>query len=52
MDPHLALVGRRIGPYVQIDHVGRGLTLVAAGQVAVHGTDHALVWGSYALTGP
>lgn len=43
-------VGRRIGPYVQIDHVlSRGLTLVAAGQVAIHGTDHALVWGSYTL---
>lgn len=43
-------VGRRVPPYVQLDHVlSSGLTLVDAGQVAVHGTDHALVWASYSV---
>ncbi|EWT03486.1 endonuclease/exonuclease/phosphatase [Intrasporangium oryzae NRRL B-24470] len=43
-------VGRRIGPYVQLDHVlSRGLTLVDAGQVAIHGADHAVVWAAYAV---
>lgn len=44
-------VGRRMPPWVQLDHVlSRGLVLTDAGQVAVHGTEHALVWGAYALT--
>ncbi|HET7397929.1 MAG TPA: endonuclease/exonuclease/phosphatase family protein [Intrasporangium sp.] len=44
-------VGRRMPPWVQLDHVlSRGLVLTDAGQVAVHGTDHAIVWGAYALT--
>ncbi len=43
-------VGQRLPAYVQLDHLlSRGLTLVEAGQVALHGTDHAAVWASYAL---
>lgn len=42
------VVGSRLPAYVQIDHVlSRGLVLVSAGQAAIHGTDHALVWASY-----
>lgn len=45
------VVGHRLPPFVQPDHVlGRGLTLVDVGDVAIHGTDHAVVWASYALT--
>lgn len=45
-------VGSRLPPYVQLDHVlSRGLVLMDAGQEAIHGTDHAIVWGAYALTG-
>lgn len=45
------IVGHRMPPHVQPDHLlSRGLTVVDAGQVAIHGTDHALVWASYALT--
>ncbi len=43
-------VGQRLPAYVQLDHLlSRGLVLVEAGQVAMHGTDHAAVWASYAL---
>lgn len=43
--------GHRLPPYVQPEHLlSRDLTVVRAGQVAIHGTDHALVWASYALT--
>ncbi len=43
--------GHRMPPWVQLDHVlSRGLVLTDAGQVAVHGTEHALVWGAYAVT--
>ncbi len=45
------VVGSRLPPYVQLDHVlGRGLTVVEVGDVAIHGTDHVVVWASYALT--
>lgn len=45
------VVGQRLPPYVQLDHLlSSGLTVVEAGQVAVHGTDHAIVWSSYAVT--
>lgn len=45
------VVGQRLPPYTQPDHLlSRGLTVVEAGQVALHGTDHAVVWASYALT--
>lgn len=45
------VVGQRLPPYVQLDHLlTRGLTVVEAGQVAIHGADHAIVWASYALT--
>lgn len=45
------VVGHRLPPFVQPDHVlGRGLTLVEVGDVAIHGTDHAVVWASYSLT--
>lgn len=44
------VVGERLPPYVQLDHLlSRGLTVVDAGQVGVQGTDHAMVWASYAL---
>lgn len=44
------VVGRRLPPFVQLDHLlSRGLKVVAAGQVSVQGTDHAMVWASYAL---
>jgi endonuclease/exonuclease/phosphatase (EEP) superfamily protein YafD len=46
------VVGKRVPPYVQLDHLlSRRLFLVEAGQVAIHGTDHAMVWASYSLTG-
>ncbi|HET8987448.1 MAG TPA: endonuclease/exonuclease/phosphatase family protein [Humibacillus sp.] len=42
--------GSRLPPFVQLDHVlSRGLTVIDSGQVALNGTDHAAVWGSYAL---
>ncbi len=45
--------GQRLPAYVQLDHLlSRGLTLVEAGQVAMHGTDHAAVWAAYALPQP
>ena len=44
--------GNRLPPFVQLDHVlSRGLTVIDSGQVAMNGTDHAAVWGSYALPG-
>ncbi|MDV3222962.1 endonuclease/exonuclease/phosphatase family protein, partial [Intrasporangium sp.] len=40
--------GRRVPPFVQLDHLlSRGLSVVDAGQVAIHGTDHAVVWATY-----
>ncbi|HEU5144712.1 MAG TPA: endonuclease/exonuclease/phosphatase family protein [Dermatophilaceae bacterium] len=43
--------GHRMPPYVQLGHLlSRDLTVVTAGQVAVHGTDHAIIWASYAFT--
>jgi endonuclease/exonuclease/phosphatase (EEP) superfamily protein YafD len=40
----------RIPAYVQLDHVlSRGMSVIDSGQVAMNGTDHAAVWGSYAL---
>lgn len=45
------VVGQRLPPYIRRDHVlSRELTLVDVGDVAIHGTDHAVVWASYALT--
>jgi hypothetical protein len=45
------MAGHRVPPYVQLGHLlSRELTVVTAGQVAVHGTDHAIVWASYAFT--
>ena len=42
--------GRRMPPYVQIDHLlTRGLVVVQAGQVVVNRADHAVVWASYAM---
>lgn len=42
--------GRRIPPFVQLDHVlGRGVTPVDAGVTAVRGTDHAAVWATMTL---
>jgi len=42
--------GQRLPAYVQLDHLlSRGLTVVAAGQVAYNRADHAAVWASYAL---
>jgi len=42
--------GRRIPPFVQLDHVlGRGLTAVDAGVTPVRGTDHAAVWATVTL---
>jgi len=44
--------GSRLPPFVQLDHVlSRGLTVIDSGQVAMNGTDHAAVWGSYAIPG-
>jgi endonuclease/exonuclease/phosphatase (EEP) superfamily protein YafD len=38
----------RLPPYVQLDHLlSRGLDVTEAGTVAVHGTDHAIVWATY-----
>ena len=40
----------RLPPFVQLDHVlSRGLSVIDSGEVALNGTDHAAVWGSYAL---
>ncbi|MEW1955880.1 endonuclease/exonuclease/phosphatase family protein [Terrabacter sp. NPDC080008] len=42
--------GQRLPAYVQLDHLlSRGLTVIAAGQVAYNHADHAAVWASYAL---
>ncbi len=42
--------GNRLPAYVELDHVlSRGLTVIDSGQVAMNGTDHAAVWGSYAV---
>lgn len=42
--------GRRIPPFVQLDHVlGRGVTAVDAGVTPVRGTDHAAVWATVTL---
>jgi endonuclease/exonuclease/phosphatase (EEP) superfamily protein YafD len=42
--------GRRIPPFVQLDHVlGRGVTATDAGVVPVRGTDHAAVWATVTL---
>ena len=39
--------GRRIPPFVQLDHVlGRGVTAVDAGVTPVRGSDHAAVWAT------
>lgn len=44
------VVGRRMPPFVALDHLlSRGLGVVAAGDVAFHGSDHMLVWASYTL---
>lgn len=44
------VVGERLPPYVQLDHLlSRGLRVIEAGQVSIQGTDHAMVWASYAL---
>lgn len=44
------VVGHRMPPFVALDHVlSRGLSVVDAGQVAFHGSDHFLVWAKYAL---
>jgi endonuclease/exonuclease/phosphatase (EEP) superfamily protein YafD len=44
------VAGHRMPPYVQLDHVlTKGLTVVDAGQVAIHGADHAIVWAAYSL---
>lgn len=44
------IVGHRMPPYLQPDHLlSRGLSVVDAGHVAIHGTDHAMVWASYAI---
>lgn len=43
-------VDHRVPPYVQIDHLlSRDLTVVEAGQVAIHGTDHGIIWAVYSL---
>jgi endonuclease/exonuclease/phosphatase (EEP) superfamily protein YafD len=45
--------GRRVPPYVQLDHLlSRGLTVVEAGHVAIHGTDHGIVWATYSMPNP
>lgn len=44
------VVGSRLPPYVQLDHLlSRDLTVIDAGRVAINGTDHAMVWASYAF---
>lgn len=46
------VVGNRLPPFVQLDHLlTRGLIVVEAGQTAIHGTDHAMVWASYTVPG-
>ena len=43
-------VDHRMPPYVQIDHLlSRKLTVVEAGEVAIHGTDHGIIWAAYSL---
>ena len=43
-------VDHRMPPYVQLDHLlSRSLTVVEAGQVAIHGTDHGIIWAAYSL---
>lgn len=43
--------GRRLPPFVQLDHLlSRGLTVVDAGHVAIHGTDHGIVWATYSFS--
>jgi endonuclease/exonuclease/phosphatase (EEP) superfamily protein YafD len=45
--------GRRIPPFVQLDHVlGRGVTAVGAGVTPVRGSDHAAVWATVTLELP
>jgi endonuclease/exonuclease/phosphatase (EEP) superfamily protein YafD len=45
--------GRRIPPFVQLDHVlGRGVTAVDAGVTPVRGSDHAAVWAKVTLELP
>jgi endonuclease/exonuclease/phosphatase (EEP) superfamily protein YafD len=45
--------GRRIPPFVQLDHVlGRSVTPVDAGVTPVRGTDHAAVWATVTLDVP
>jgi len=45
--------GRRIPPFVQLDHVlGRGVTAVDAGVTPVRGSDHAAVWATVTLELP
>ncbi len=42
--------GRRVPPFVQLDHVlERGFDVLHAGVVGVVGTDHAAVWARLAL---
>jgi len=42
--------GRRVPPFVQLDHVlERGLDVIDAGVVRVAGTDHAAVWAELTL---
>lgn len=44
------VVGSRLPPYVQLDHLlSRDLTVIDAGRIAINGTDHAMVWASYAF---
>ena len=44
------VVGNRLPPYVQLDHLlSRDLTVIDAGRTAINGTDHAMVWASYAF---
>jgi len=46
------IVGHRMPPYTQLDHLlSRGLTVIDAGEVAIHGTDHAVIWAAYAMSG-
>jgi endonuclease/exonuclease/phosphatase (EEP) superfamily protein YafD len=45
--------GRRIPPFVQLDHIlGRAVVPTAAGVVPVRGTDHAAVWARVTLELP
>jgi endonuclease/exonuclease/phosphatase (EEP) superfamily protein YafD len=45
--------GRRIPPFVQLDHVlARGVTAVDAGVTPVRGSDHAAVWATVTLELP